>query len=136
MLIVAGSFAVEPEQRDAFLAGRLDAMRATRDEPGCLEYVMSADPIDPSRVVLFERWADQAAFDGHMVAVQLTWRLARLSSRPRSARRAPELRGGVLRSSAHARPPAGQSLRRLQNTAARIAEPWSAVDPQVLVGST
>jgi quinol monooxygenase YgiN len=80
MLIVAGSFAVEPEQRDAFLAGRLDAMRATRDEPGCLEYVMSADPIDPSRVVLFERWADQAAFDGHMVAVQ---------SAPRSSGPAP-----------------------------------------------
>jgi quinol monooxygenase YgiN len=70
MLIVAGSFDVDPAERDAFLAGRLDSMRATRDEPGCLEYVMSADPIEPNRVVLFERWADQAAFDGHMAAVQ------------------------------------------------------------------
>ena len=70
MLIVAGSFDLDPAQRDEFLAGRLDSMRATREEPGCLEYVMSADPLDPTRVVLFERWEDQAAFDGHMVAVQ------------------------------------------------------------------
>ena len=27
---------------------------------------MTADPVNPTRVVLFERWEDQAAFDGHM----------------------------------------------------------------------
>ena len=70
MLIVAGTFDLEPEQRDEFLAGRVDAMRTTRAEPGCLEYALTADPVDPRRVMLFERWEDQAAFDGHMVAVQ------------------------------------------------------------------
>jgi hypothetical protein len=30
---------------------------------------MSADPADPSRVLLFERWADQAAFDAHMANI-------------------------------------------------------------------
>jgi quinol monooxygenase YgiN len=70
MLIVAGAFEVDPAERDAFLAGRLDAMRTTRTEPGCLEYVMSADPVDATRVMLFERWQDQAAFDGHMEAVK------------------------------------------------------------------
>jgi quinol monooxygenase YgiN len=70
VLIVAGSFELDPGDRDEFLAAKLDAMQATREEPGCLEYVMSADPIDPTRVVLFERWQDQAAFDGHMAVVQ------------------------------------------------------------------
>jgi quinol monooxygenase YgiN len=69
MLIVAGHFAVDPADRDAFLAGREESMRATRTEGGCLEYVMSADPIDPTRVVLFERWADQSAFDAHMAEI-------------------------------------------------------------------
>lgn len=69
MLIVAGHFDVDPAERDDFIASKLDAMRGTRTENGCLEYVMSADPVEPTRVVLFERWADQAAFDGHMVAV-------------------------------------------------------------------
>jgi len=70
MLIVAGHFDVEPAQRDEFLAGRADAMRTTRAEGGCLEYVMSADPVDPTRVMLFERWADQAAFDAHMEGIK------------------------------------------------------------------
>jgi quinol monooxygenase YgiN len=70
MLIVAGAFEVDPAERDDFLAGRLEAMRTTRTESGCLEYVMSADPVDPTRVMLFERWQDQAAFDAHMEAVK------------------------------------------------------------------
>jgi quinol monooxygenase YgiN len=70
MLIVAGSFEFEPSDRDEFLTQRTPAMVATRQEPGCLEYVMSADPVDPARVILFERWADHAAFDAHMVGVQ------------------------------------------------------------------
>ncbi len=69
MLIVAGHFLLDPSDQEAFLAGRIEAMKTTREEPGCLEYVMSADPVDASRVVLFERWADQASFDGHMAAI-------------------------------------------------------------------
>ncbi len=69
MLIVAGAFEFDPADRDAFLAGRAAAMLETRKEPGNLEYVMSADPADPSRVVLFERWADQDAFDAHMKVI-------------------------------------------------------------------
>jgi len=69
MLIVAGSFEFDPSDRDAFLEARTPAMVATRSEEGCLEYVMSADPVDPARVILYERWADQAAFDGHMAGL-------------------------------------------------------------------
>jgi len=69
MVIVAGSFEIKPDEREEFLAGRLDSMRASRSEPGCLEYTMSADPIDPGRVVLFERWEDQAALDAHLAAM-------------------------------------------------------------------
>ena len=70
MVIVAGAFEFDPAQREEFLAGRLDGIRESRAEPGCLEYTMSADPIDPSRVVLFERWADQASLDTHLAAMQ------------------------------------------------------------------
>lgn len=69
MLIVAGAFTVDAKDRDEFLALKQDSMRATRDEPGCLEYVMSADPIDETRVILFERWADQASFDAHLAVI-------------------------------------------------------------------
>ena len=68
MVIVAGTFQVDPEQRDAFLAGRIDRMHTSRAEPGCLEYTFSADPLDPGRVLLFERWATQDDLDAHLAA--------------------------------------------------------------------
>jgi quinol monooxygenase YgiN len=66
VVIVGGSYEVEPDQREEFLAGRREAVRAARAEPGCLEYTVAADPIEPGRVVLFERWEDQAALDVHI----------------------------------------------------------------------
>jgi quinol monooxygenase YgiN len=69
MLIVAGHFEVDPADQAAFVAGRVEQMEATRTESGCLEYAMTADPVDPTRVLLFERWADQASFDAHMAGI-------------------------------------------------------------------
>ena len=66
MVIVGGSFELEPSDRDEFLASRVDVMRASRAEPGCIEYTFSADPLDPRRVVLFERWESQDALDAHL----------------------------------------------------------------------
>ncbi len=70
MVIVAGTIEVEPDQREAFLAGRIDSMRASRAEPGCLEYTLSADPTNPGRVMLFERWASQKDLDTHLAAMR------------------------------------------------------------------
>jgi quinol monooxygenase YgiN len=68
MVIVSGVFTVDPEQREAFLAGRMDRMRTSRAERGCLEYCFCADPLDPGRVLLFERWASQEDLDAHLAA--------------------------------------------------------------------
>jgi quinol monooxygenase YgiN len=70
VVIVGGIFEVEPDQREAFLAGRVDTMRRSRAEAGCLEYTFSADPIEPGRVLLFERWASQDALDAHLAALR------------------------------------------------------------------
>jgi quinol monooxygenase YgiN len=76
MIIVGGTFELDPNRREEFLASRHDMMRTSRGEPGCLEYSFAADPIDPRRVVLFERWESQQALDDH---------LAGLRGRPRSS---------------------------------------------------
>jgi quinol monooxygenase YgiN len=70
MVIVGGAFEVDPSEREQFLASRHDLIRRSRDEPGCLEYTFSADPIDAGRVVLFEIWAGQEALDAHLVALR------------------------------------------------------------------
>jgi quinol monooxygenase YgiN len=66
MLIVAGHFDVDPDQRDAFIADREESMRRSRAEAGCIQYVFSADPLEPGRVLLFERWEDKAALATHL----------------------------------------------------------------------
>jgi quinol monooxygenase YgiN len=66
MLIVAGYMDVEPEAREAFLAGRVEGMKASQAEAGCLDYVLSPDPLDPGRVRLFERWESKDALGAHL----------------------------------------------------------------------
>ena len=70
MVVVGGTFAVHPNERESFLASRVDMMRASRAEAGCLEYTFAADPLEPGRVVLFERWESQADLDAHLAAMR------------------------------------------------------------------
>ena len=70
MLVVGGTFEVDPADRDAFIASRHDSMRTSRGEPGCLEYTFAADPIESGRVILFERWENQEALDAHLAAIR------------------------------------------------------------------
>lgn len=60
MLIVAGHLEVDPEERDAYVAGCVDAVAAARSAPGCLAFAVTADSLDPARVVIYERWEDEA----------------------------------------------------------------------------
>ncbi len=76
MLIVGGHFDVDPADRDQFIADRIENMRASRAEDGCISYGLMADPIEPGRVVLYERWESPEALAAH---------LERLGSAPRPA---------------------------------------------------
>lgn len=44
------------EHRTVFLADALAVIVAARAAPGCVDFHLSADPIDPSRVNVFEQW--------------------------------------------------------------------------------
>lgn len=65
-VIVQGTFSVDPKERDRFVETSVDAMRSSRQEEGCLEYVMAADPLDPERVVLSERWESMDHLQQHL----------------------------------------------------------------------
>jgi quinol monooxygenase YgiN len=56
--IIAGWMDYGPH-RDEVLAHFGVCAAASRAEPGCLDYLVSADPDHPGRVVVFERWAGQ-----------------------------------------------------------------------------
>lgn len=67
MIIVAGHLVVDPDGRAEYLAGCVDAVRAARAAPGCLDFALGADLLDPARVNVLERWTTPealAAFRG------------------------------------------------------------------------
>jgi quinol monooxygenase YgiN len=63
VVIVAGHITVEPQQRASYLADCVRVVEEARGAAGCLDFAISADLIDPSRINIFERWASQAAVD-------------------------------------------------------------------------
>jgi quinol monooxygenase YgiN len=65
-VIVQGVFSIDPKERDRFVEASIEGMRRSRQEEGCLEYVIAADPVDPERAVLTERWASMEDLDRHL----------------------------------------------------------------------
>ena len=58
-MIIAGTLTVEAADRAAFLAANVDVVEQARQAPGCLDFVQAADPLDPSRINIFERWENE-----------------------------------------------------------------------------
>ncbi len=75
VIIVSGRISVKPGRRDAFVASSLEAVVAARAAPGCVDFVVAADPIDPERVNVYEQWESEAqleAFRGEGPGEDLT----------------------------------------------------------------
>ncbi|MGW2515664.1 putative quinol monooxygenase [Streptomyces sp. NPDC001617] len=71
-IIVAGWMDYEPADRDTLLKHLVDVGRRTREEePGCLDYAMTADPADERRIRVFERWVSQQALDDHFTTAHI-----------------------------------------------------------------
>jgi quinol monooxygenase YgiN len=60
VIIVAGSLNLDATDRDRYLAAVADVARQAREAEGCLDFVQAADPIDPGRINVFERWESDA----------------------------------------------------------------------------
>ncbi|CAB4917284.1 unannotated protein [freshwater metagenome] len=63
MLIVAGRLELRPGHRDAFVAASADAVAQARADQGCHDFVVAADPLDPDRVNVYERWETAAELE-------------------------------------------------------------------------
>ncbi|MEU9337830.1 antibiotic biosynthesis monooxygenase family protein [Streptomyces sp. NPDC048290] len=67
MIVIAGMLSVDPADRDAYVAGCVEVVAQARSAPGCLDFALSADPLAPDRVNVYERWEseeDLARFRG------------------------------------------------------------------------
>lgn len=63
MIIVAGHLSVDPAVRDAYVAGCRQVVELARNAPGCLDFTITADPLDPGRVDVYERWESDEAVE-------------------------------------------------------------------------
>ena len=63
MVIVSGRILVSPGRRDAFLAASREAMVQARRAPGCRDFVVAADPLEPGRVNVHEEWDSEAELE-------------------------------------------------------------------------
>jgi quinol monooxygenase YgiN len=84
MLIVSGRLYIAKGQREAFLAISGKAMTEARRAPGCYDFVVAADPIEPDRVNIYEFWesADRLeAFRGQGPSGELTKLIERADMR-------------------------------------------------------
>lgn len=63
MIIVSGPLYVDPAGRQAYLASCGEVIEQARRAPGCLDFYLSADPIESDRINVYERWESVAAVE-------------------------------------------------------------------------
>ncbi|ADB51487.1 putative quinol monooxygenase [Conexibacter woesei] len=63
MLIIAGHLIVDPADRDAYVAECAQVVAQARSAPGCLDFALTADTLDPARVNVYERWESDAELE-------------------------------------------------------------------------
>ena len=65
-LVLAVSLKIKSDCVDKFMAEALKNGKAAREtEPGCKQFDIVVDPNDPTKAMLYEIYADEAAFEAH-----------------------------------------------------------------------
>lgn len=65
MRIVA-RVSAKPDQVDAVREILLRLIQPSRDEPGCINYLLLQNEVDATDFTFVELWRDRAAFDAHL----------------------------------------------------------------------
>lgn len=65
MFVLQVNIRIKPENVDVWMKKALENATAARKEPGCRQFEVLVDPSDRTKVMLFEVYTDEAAFDAH-----------------------------------------------------------------------
>lgn len=60
VIIIAGELRVDPADRDRYVADCVVVVEQARTAPGCLDFAITADSVEPDRVNVHERWESDA----------------------------------------------------------------------------
>ena len=65
MVIVVARYVVNEGHEDSVVSLLRSNAEASRQEPDCLEFSVYRDVEDPGRILLYERYTDEDAFQAH-----------------------------------------------------------------------
>ncbi len=65
-IIVVATITLQPGSREVAEAALRKAVALSRKEPGCDQYQLHEDSERADRLVMIERWRDEAALKGHL----------------------------------------------------------------------
>jgi quinol monooxygenase YgiN len=68
MLIVTGTIHLSPADLTAFLGDMTTFSSAARAHDGCLFFAVAPGDLQAGRLLVIERWRDQAALSAHLAA--------------------------------------------------------------------
>ena len=64
-LVLQVNIKIKPENVDRWMKMAMDNAREARKEPGCRQFEVLVDPKDRTKVLLFEIYDDEKAFEAH-----------------------------------------------------------------------
>ena len=64
-LVLQVNIRIKPENVDAFMQKVIENAKAARTEAGCRQFEVLVDPDDKTKIMLFEVYDDQKAFEAH-----------------------------------------------------------------------
>ena len=65
LFVLVVSIRIKPENVDRWMPMALENAREARKEPGCRQFDVLVDPKDKTRVLLYEIYDDEKAFEAH-----------------------------------------------------------------------
>jgi quinol monooxygenase YgiN len=63
--VLAVNIRIKPESVDPFMGKLLENAKNARKEPGCRQFDVLVDPKDKTKIMLFEVYNDEKAFEAH-----------------------------------------------------------------------
>ena len=65
MFVLVVNLKIKPENVEAFMKKANENAAAARKEPGCRQFDILVDPNDKTKVMLYEIYNDEKAFEAH-----------------------------------------------------------------------
>jgi (4S)-4-hydroxy-5-phosphonooxypentane-2,3-dione isomerase len=65
MFVLVVNIRVKPDNVERFMKQALENAREARKEPGCRQFDVLVDPQDKTRLMLYEIYNDEKAFEAH-----------------------------------------------------------------------